>query len=53
MVVAPSGEVIGKKLSHKEAMLITNLKEEMITSVRSNRMHFFLPNRREDLFDLL
>ena len=51
MVIAPSGEVISQKLGNEEAMLIADLKEKDFTSVRSNRMHFFLPNRRKDLFD--
>lgn len=51
IVIAPSGEVIGKKLCDEDAMLIVDLKEQDLSAVRSNRMHFFLPNRRIDLFD--
>lgn len=50
MVIAPSGEVIQKKFSNEEAMLLADLKKRDFASVRNNRMHFFLPNRRKDLF---
>jgi predicted amidohydrolase len=51
VVVGPGGEVLDKKLCDKEGMLLIDLKKKDLDAVRSNRMHFFLPNRRKDLFN--
>lgn len=50
IVIGPSGKVLDKKLCREESMMVTDLKGEDIQRVRDNRMHFFLPNRRTDLF---
>jgi predicted amidohydrolase len=52
VAISPSGEVMDKKLCENEDMLVVELKEDLLTRVRSSFMHFFLPNRRKDLFDL-
>jgi predicted amidohydrolase len=51
MVLDPAGNIIGQSLSSRETMLIVDLKAKTFDNIRSNRMHFFLPNRRRDLFD--
>ncbi len=49
LVISPSGEVMDQKLCEKEDMLVVDLKEDLLTRVRSSSMHFFLPNRRQDI----
>jgi len=51
VVLDPAGNIIGKSLSGREAMILVDLKAETLNSIRSNRMHFFLPGRRRDLFE--
>jgi predicted amidohydrolase len=50
VVLDPAGNIIGKSLSSRETMLIVDLKAETLDTVRNNRMHFFLPNRRPELY---
>lgn len=50
MAIGPDGRILGQKWSEKEDMLLTELKEIDLYSVRENRMHYFLPRRRQDLF---
>ncbi len=52
VVLDPAGNIIGQSLSSRETMMIVDLKAEIFDNIRSNRMHFFLPNRRQDLFDV-
>ncbi len=52
VVVGPSGNVIAKTVDGREQILFADLKSDMLDHVRSHRMRFFLPHRREDLFSL-
>ncbi len=50
VAISPTGKILDKKLCDEEGLMITDLKGDEISAVRENRMHFFLPNRRPDLF---
>jgi N-carbamoylputrescine amidase len=51
VVLDPAGNIIGQSLSGRETMILVNLKADTFNNIRSNRMHFFLPNRRPELYD--
>lgn len=53
LVIGPGGNILDRKFSEDESLMITELKEKDFLSVRENRMHFFLPHRRSDLFKCL
>lgn len=50
LVIGPDGNILNQTLSETEDMLFVELKGSDLRLVRKNRMHYFLPNRREDLF---
>jgi predicted amidohydrolase len=47
----PSGEVIDEDISGDEGILIADLAAAELAHVRENRMRFFLPSRRPDLYE--
>jgi N-carbamoylputrescine amidase len=50
MVVGPSGDVLQDNISGKEAMIVADLKADVLAAVRGHRMRYFLPNRRPELY---
>jgi len=50
MVIGPSGEVIEKDTCGKEGMIVADLKAEDLENLRSNKMSYFLPNRRPEIY---
>jgi len=50
VVIGPSGHILKKWVSGKEALDVFDLKADELQRVRNNRMHFFLPNRRPELY---
>jgi len=50
MVISPSGEVIEKNASGKEGMVVADLRAEVLEKVRNNKMRYFLPNRRPEIY---
>jgi len=50
VVLDPAGNIIGQSLSSRETMILVDLKAETFDTIRSKRMHFFLPNRRPELY---
>jgi predicted amidohydrolase len=50
VIISPTGNVIAKSLNSREQIMFTDLKAEELNSVRKNPMHFFLPNRRPELY---
>ncbi len=50
MVIGPSGEVIAKNTSGKEGMIVAELRAEDLEKVRNNKMRYFLPNRRPEIY---
>lgn len=51
VVVGPDGKMIERLLSdNDEGMLVADLKESQLSSVREHRMRYFLPNRRPEIY---
>ncbi len=50
LVLNPSGEVIAEHVSGEEGVLFADLRAADLAHVRGNRMRFFLPNRRPELY---
>jgi predicted amidohydrolase len=50
VVIGPSGNLIRKDISGREGLLVVDLKATDINAVRKNRMCYFLPNRRPELY---
>ena len=50
VVIGPSGDVLKDNISGKEAMIVADLKADVLTAVRGHRMRYFLPNRRPELY---
>jgi predicted amidohydrolase len=50
IVIGPSGNLIQKDISGEEGILVVDLKAMDLDAVRSNRMRYFLPNRRPELY---
>jgi len=51
VIIGPSGNVIKKKMSNREGLVVVTLKSKDLDRVRGHRMRYFLPNRRPDLYD--
>jgi N-carbamoylputrescine amidase len=51
MVIDPSGNIIEKNLSGREEMIVTDLSADAMARVRGHKMRFFLPNRRQSLYE--
>jgi predicted amidohydrolase len=50
MVVAPSGNILAKRVGDEEGMLVADLCAVDLESVRSHPMRYFFPNRRPELY---
>jgi N-carbamoylputrescine amidase len=50
VVIDPSGDVLKDNVSGQEAMIVADLKADVLAAVRGHRMRYFLPNRRPDLY---
>ncbi|MFO7665637.1 MAG: nitrilase-related carbon-nitrogen hydrolase [Desulfobacterales bacterium] len=50
VVIGPSGEVIEKNKSGKEGMIVADIRAEDLEKVRNNKMSYFLPNRRPEIY---
>ncbi len=50
--ISPDGKIINTYLSNDEGLLIVDLKSKEMEKVRNNRMHFFLPHRRPEVYAL-
>lgn len=53
VAIGPDGKVIDYLTTKKEDMLLVTVDKEQISSVRNNRMKYFLPYRRPELYRLL
>jgi N-carbamoylputrescine amidase len=51
MAIDPSGNIIEKDLSGREGMIVTDLTADTMARVRGHKMRFFLPNRRQNLYE--
>lgn len=50
MAIGPDGRTIKKKTGNTDTLLVVNLRGRDLLKIRDNRMAFFLPNRRPDLY---
>lgn len=50
VLIGPSGHVLKAWTTGEETLHFFDLKADELRRVRDNRMHFFLPNRRPDLY---
>lgn len=50
VAVGPDGKEISSLLSDREDLLMVDLDPGLLEQVRSHRMRYFLPNRRNDLY---
>lgn len=50
VVIDPSGNILGKKVSGDEDMLVVDLTQEAFSHVRNHPMRHFFPNRRPELY---
>jgi N-carbamoylputrescine amidase len=50
MVIGPDGGIMARRSSSREAMLVFDLKAQLLESVRGHPMRYFLPSRRSDLY---
>ena len=50
VVIDPSGDVLKDNVSGQEAMILADLKADVLAAVRGHRMRYFLPNRRPELY---
>ena len=51
VVIDPSGDVLKDNISGEEAMIVADLKADVLATVRGHRMRYFLPNRRPELYE--
>jgi len=50
VVIDPAGNIIEKRLTGGEGLLVVDLKKADFDNVRSHEMRFFFPNRRPELY---
>ncbi|RJQ84612.1 MAG: nitrilase [Desulfobacteraceae bacterium] len=50
MVVAPSGNILAKRVVDNEGMLVVDLSAADLQTVRTHPMRYFFPNRRPELY---
>ncbi len=50
LFIGPDGNVIYKSIEQKQGIHIIHLKQSALKKVRSHKMKYFLPQRRNDLF---
>lgn len=50
LVIGPSGDVIEKNTSGREGIVFADLRAEDLVKVRGNKMRYFLPNRRPEIY---
>lgn len=53
LAIKPSGEILNKKITDGEGMLLSDLKAKDLSHVRNHKMRYFLPNRRRKLFRIM
>ena len=53
LLIGPDGNIAYKSLEDKEGVHIIHIDKQMLNEVRSHKMKYFLPNRRNDIFLML
>ena len=51
VIIDPSGDVLKDNVSGQDAMIVADLKADVLAAVRGHRMRYFLPNRRPELYE--
>jgi len=52
VAINPAGDIMDTYLNNDEGMMVTDIKASELKKVRNNRMHFFLPHRRPEIYNL-
>lgn len=52
VLIGPDGNVIYKSIDDTEGIHMIRIEKELLNEIRSHKMKYFLPNRREDLFNI-
>jgi predicted amidohydrolase len=52
ILIGPNGDILYKSIDESEGMHIIDIEKDVLHHVRSHKMRYFLPNRRNDLFKL-
>lgn len=50
ILIGPDGNILYKSVDDSEGMHIINIEKDALNHVRSHKMRYFLPHRRNDLF---
>ena len=50
VMLGPDGQVLDNQFSDRDAILVVDLKSEVLAAVRNHRMRYFLPNRRPSIY---
>lgn len=50
LLIGPDGNVISRNIDGRQGIHLMTIDLELIEKVRSHKMRYFLPNRRDDLF---
>ena len=50
VVIGPSGEIMGKKVTGEEGILVVDLTAADLAKIRIHKMRYFLPNRRPEVY---
>ncbi len=53
LILDPKGQVMAERIGDDEGMIMADLRSDDFTSVRNQKMGFFLPNRRPELYSEL
>ncbi len=53
VVIGPDGNIIKKHISDTESLVMADIEQTMLNRVRDHKMRYFLPNRRNDLFNIV
>lgn len=52
LLISPDGNIVHKSLEPGEGLHMVSLKKSALDHIRSHKMRYFLPNRRDDLFGM-
>ncbi len=53
VVIGPDGNIIEKYTATTEKLVLADIEQSMLNKIRNHKMRYFLPNRRDDLFNIL
>ena len=50
IIIDPAGHIMAYRAEETEGMIVTTLKAELITAIKSHPIRYFLPHRRPELY---